>query len=281
MLDTCLTDEAKEITMTRNVLTLGGACAALLLSACNSSDSSPAAPATQVVTPPPAAAATEGSWSGSIDTPLPGSRGLRAVFLPDGNFWMTYTREGSGSIAGIIQGQGHSGDGGFSASDATLLSLEDNLPSRVNLTASAVAGSSLSGTLQRAGEAPVVTLPDPATFSALYELSSQHTVTLADLAGLYSGLVTNAAGTTSATVTVDATGHFSGSNSEGCSLSGDAVAPASGNVFTLTMRFGSEAACGANGGVEAGGVINLEAGQLTVLALDASHLNSFIFNGSR
>lgn len=267
--------------MTRNVLTLGSACAALLLSACNDSGSSPAAPATQVVTPPPAAAAAiEGSWNGSIDTPTAGSRGLRAVFLPDGNFWMTYTRADSGAIAGIIQGRGDNHDGGFSASGATLLSLEDNVDTRIELTASAVAQSALSGTLQLASAAPAVSLPDPSAFSATYAPSPQPAPTLADLAGLYSGLVTNASGTTSATVTIGAGGHFSGSNSEGCSLSGDAGAPA-GKVFTLTLRFGDEAACGANSGLEASGVLVYDANQVTVLALDGSRRNSFIFNGNR
>lgn len=266
--------------MTRKVLTLGGACAALLLSGCGSSGSG-TAPATPVVTPPPAAAASDGNWSGSVDTPLAGSRGLRAVFLSDGSFWMTYTREGSGSIAGIVQGQGHTTDGAFSASDATLLSLEDNLTTRVDLNASAVAQSSLGGTLLLAADAPVVTLPNPAAFSAVYDLSSRQTLTLADLAGNYTGVITNAAGTTSASVAVDTSGHFSGSNSDGCSLSGDASAPASGNVFNIALRFGDEAACAANSGVEANGVISLEANQITALALDSTRSNSFIFNGSR
>lgn len=265
--------------MTRTVLTLGGVATALLLTACGGSSGS--ADSTQAVTPGPTPTASEGSWTGSIDTPQEGSRGLRAVVLPDGRFWMTYTRLDSGGIAGILQGQGVLSGNTFTATDATLLSLEDDTGTRINLAAGAVPQSSLAGTLTLASEAPAVSLPSPAQFSALYQLTSGQNMTLADLAGLYNGNITTGAGVETASVTIAPDGTFSGSNSAGCSLAGSAQPPAGGNVFTVTLHFGSEAACGANLGIEADGVLTLETGQVTVLALDSGKTNSFIFNGSK
>lgn len=267
--------------MTRTVFTLGGVTAALLLTACGGSSDS--AESTQAVTPGPVATATasEGSWTGSIDTPLAGSRGLRAVVLPDGRFWMTYTRTDSGSVAGIVQGQGVLSGNTFTATDATLLSLEDDTGTRVDLTAGAVPQSSLAGTLALATDAPAVSLPSPANFSALYRLTSGQTLTLADLAGLYSGAITTAAGVETATVTIADSGVITGSSSAGCSIAGNAQAPASGTTFTVALNFGSEEACGANQAFAADGVLTLETHQVTMLALDAGKTNSFIFNGSK
>ncbi|MCC2636353.1 MAG: hypothetical protein K0Q68_72 [Moraxellaceae bacterium] len=267
------------MTKTRTVFTLGGFATALLLAACGGGSGSTESPNT--ITPGPVATASEGSWTGSIDTPQPESRGLRAVILPDGRFWMTYTGADSGSVAGIVQGQGALSGTTFTATDATLLSLEDDLSTRVDLAAGAVAQSSLTGTLTLAGDAPAVNLPSPAQFSALYQLSSGQTLTLADLAGVYSGDITTATGVDTATVTIAPDGTLSGSNSAGCSLAGNTVAPAGGNVFTVSLHFGDEAACGANQAIAAEGVLTLSTAQVTVLALDSSKTNSFIFNGSK
>lgn len=267
------------MTRTRTVFTLGSVATAFLLAACGGSSGS-AASASALPTGP-ATTASEGSWTGSIDTPLADSRGLRAVILNDGRFWMTYTRTDSGSVAGIVQGQGALSGHTFTATDATLLSLEDNLPTRVDLAAGTVPQSSLAGTLTLATDAPAASLPSPATFSALYQLSSGHAVTLADLAGTYSGAITTGAGIDTATVTVVADGSFSGSNTAGCSLAGNTLEPAGGNVFTVSLHFGDEAACGANQSIAADGVLTLSAGQVTVLALDSGKTNSFIFNGSK
>lgn len=267
--------------MTRTVFTLGSIATAFLLSACGGSSDS--APSTSTLPPGPTTTVTtsEGNWTGSIDTPLAGSRALRAVILPDGRFWMTYTRTDSGGVAGIVQGQGALSGNTFTATGATLLSLEDDTGTLIDLTAGAVPQSSLAGTLALASDAPAVSLPSPAHFSALYQLTSGTTLTLADLTGLYSGEITTGAGIETASVTIADTGAITGSNSAGCSLSGNAQAPAAGNAFTVTLRFGDEASCGANQAIESEGVLTLSSGQVTALALDSSKTNSFIFNGSK
>lgn len=265
--------------MTRTVLAIGGLAATLLSAGChNDSDS----PATSRKTPPPAAiTGPEGSWSGTIDTPDPGSRQLHAVVLADGDFWMLYTRAGSGSVGGIVQGNGSSEDGVFRATAARLLSLEDDRAGSADLEARFVPGSSLGGTLTPVGEAGPVTLPAPATFSSLYQLAHRTALTLTDLAGHYSGIITTRAGAESANVTISEAGAIAGASSGGCSLAGQAAAEGQGNVFRFNVSFGNEAACGHNAATQVFGIVTLEVDKATAVAMDLARNNSFIFTGIR
>lgn len=267
--------------MTRTVIATAGLAATLLFTGCHSdSDNPPPAPGKS--RQPPAATLTgaEGSWAGTIDTPLAGSRNMQAAILGDGTFWMVYTKAGSGSVGGILQGTGTSEDGVFSVEDATLLSLEDDIVSTAGISASFVTGSSLAGTLTSAAATPG-SLPSPATFSSLYQLAYNAAVSLPDLAGQYTGNITTKAGTEAATVTIDEAGAIAGAISSGCSLEGQADAETHGNIFTLNAHFGSEPACGANATTQVFGIISLEVDKATALAMDISRNNSFIFTGNR
>lgn len=266
--------------MTRTVFALGSLGAALLLTACNgSSISGGDNPGT--VTPPPAAFAAAGSWAGTIGTPEAGSRIMKAVVTDDGSFWMVYNKADSGSVAGIVQGSGTITDGVYTVSGATLLSLEDNQQTTADLSADLVPQSSLIGTLTQAADGPAVALPTPAAFNALYQLASGQNLTLADLAGSYTGTITTKLGAESATVTIDDTGAITGSNDSGCTLTGQAEAQSQGNVFNVSVTFGSEDACALNKGVDVEGVVTLDVNKATAVAMDSAHTNSFIFTGLR
>jgi hypothetical protein len=267
--------------MTRNVFLIGSLGAALLCTGCGSDSSSPgAAPA-----PSGAAGLTrtfgpEGSWAGTIDTPTAASRNMQAAVLDDGTFWMVYFKEGSNGIGGILQGSGKVDHGTFTVSDATLLSLEDSVSGTADIAASFVKKSRLGGSITvDEGAAPA--LPSPATFSSLFQLSSNTRLTLRDLAGSFTGNITTQLGTESATVDISDSGAITGSNASGCSLSGQAERPPRGNIFKVDVRFGSETACGLNANVEVFGVVSLEVDKATVLAMDIGRSNSFIFTGLR
>lgn len=261
--------------MTRTVLILGSLGAALLLAACNDDDAPFAGTGTPVT---PAASAATGSWQGSIDTPLANSRTARAVVLADGSFWMTYSQVGAATTAGIIRGTGSSDGSVFSVDNATLISLEDGSRSVADITANFVGRSSLNGTITQEG---TTALPSPATFSSLYRSAFDQTLTLADLAGIYEGVITTGLGEESASFAIDASGALAGGSASGCSVNGQATAQPSGNVFNINASFGSEDACGANRAVSVVGILSLEVDTLTALALNDGSTNSFIFTGTR
>lgn len=260
--------------MTRNVLIVGSLGAALLLGACNSSDDAGAAPGT--VTPVGTAAA--GSWQGSIDTPAANSRAVKAVVLPDGSFWMVYSLQGDPSTAGVIRGTGSTDGSNFTVSDATLLSLEDGQQTTADIAATFANRASFAGTITQDGS---TALTSPASFSTTYRSVFDKHLTLADLAGTYDGVITTKLGEESASVAINDTGAFAGSNASGCSVAGQATAQPAGNVFNVTATFGSEDACGSNKQVSVVGILSLEVNAVTVLALNGDASNSFIFSGTR
>lgn len=263
--------------MTRNVLTLGALSAALLLAACDD-DSAPAA--ARAPSPAPATVAAEGSWQGKINTPAANSRDMKAVVLKDGAFWMVYSMEGSSTVTGVLRGTGSVEDGVFTVNGASLLSLEDgHRKTTANVVANFVSKSSFSGTITQ--DPAMALLPSPAEFSSLYQLEYDQQLSLADLVGTYSGIITTKLGPENATVTVDEAGLIEGSNTSGCSLNGAAEQEPSGNVFNVAVRFGSEDACGANKNVEVVGIVSLEVDKVTALAMDVARSNSFIFVGTK
>lgn len=267
--------------MTRTVLTLGGIAATLLLTACQSDSGDTAPPTGATPTPGSVLTGAEGSWAGTIDTPTAGSRQLQAAVLDDGRFWMVYSGAGDGRIGGILQGTGTTASGVFTVDDATLLSLEDDTSSSADIKATFTTGSRFEGSITPAAGTAPVSLPSPALFSSLYQLTYNTALSLGDLAGQYTGNITTRAGTETATVTIDADGDIAGASSSGCLLTGKAAAEPQGNLFELDATFGNEPACGGNATTQVFGIITLEADKATALAMDSLRSNSFIFTGTR
>jgi hypothetical protein len=266
--------------MTRNVHlagSLGAAllCTTILLTACGSDSSVSAAPGT--VAPPPGTAAA-GSWQGSIDSPSPGSRAIKAVVLPDGSFWMVYSLTGDASTAGIIRGTGTTDGTNFTVADALLLSLEDGKQTTADIAATFTGQSAFNGSITQDGS---TALTSPASFSSLYRTAFNQTLTLADLAGTYEGVITTKLGEESATIAIDTSGAIAGGSTSGCSVNGQATAQPTGNVFNITATFGTEDACGANKESSVVGIMSLEVDTATALALNGDGSNSFIFTGIR
>jgi hypothetical protein len=229
------------------------------------------------VAPPPGTAAA-GSWQGSIDTPNPGSRSVKAVVLPDGSFWMVYSLVGDASTAGIIRGTGSTDGSTFTVDDAALLSLEDGQQTTADVAATFTGQSAFNGSITQAGS---TALPSPATFSSLYRTAFNQTLTLADLAGTYEGTITTTLGEETATLAIDTSGAIAGGSASGCTVAGQATAQPAGNVFNINATFGSEDACGDNKAVNVVGILSLEVDTATALALNGDNSNSFIFTGIR
>lgn len=278
--------------MTRNVLTIGGLSAVLLLSGCGS-DSNSAADAPGATTPPPTttpASGAQGSWRGTINSPTPSSRLLETIVLDDGTLWMAYSTANDPAqtdalinAAGIIKGSGTPDEttGTFNVTNARQLSLEDNVRTGVDVNASFVTGSSVSGSITRDPGPGTTALPSPADFSTLYRMAYNSNLTLQHLAGTYQGSLSTTLGKHSASLTIDDSGAITGSDNTGCTMSGTATPRARGNVFDLALTFGNEAGCGTNAATEMAGVVSLESSRIGALALDDDMRKAFIFAGNR
>lgn len=278
--------------MTRKVLTLSAVGAILLLSGCGSdSDSGTDAPG--ATTPPPSttpAAGVQGTWRGSINSPTPSSRLLETIVLSDGTVWMAYSNANDPTqtdallnAAGIIKGNGTPDETArtLSITNARQLSLEDNVRVGVDINASFVTGSSLSGSITRDEGPGSTALPSPADFSSLYRMAYNNNYTLQHLAGTYQGSLSTTLGKNSATLTITETGAITGSNNTGCTMTGTATQRDRGNVFDLALTFGAEAGCGTNASTEMEGVVSLESSRIGALALDDDMRKAFIFAGNR
>lgn len=280
--------------MTRKVLTLGGLCASLMLSACGSGSSSSSgttSPGT-VVTPPTTTAPSgvQGSWRGVINSPTPSARVLETDVLDDGTVWMAYSTANDPAqtdallnAAGVIKGSGTPDldTGTFHVTSAREISLEDNTRTSINIDASFVTGSSLSGSITRDAGAPPTALVSPADFSTLYRTAYNNNLTLAHLAGTYQGSVTTNLGKHSAALTLDGAGALTGNDSTGCTITGTATPRSRGNIFDLALAFGTEGGCGGNAGTAFTGILSLEAGRAGVMAMDTDLKKAFLFVGNR
>lgn len=278
--------------MTRNVLILSGLCAALQLAGCGSGSSSSDSTPGASVPPPTTTAPTgvQGSWRGNINSPTPNSRLLETIVLDDGTLWMAYSTANDPvqtdallNAAGLIKGSGTPDEaaGAFNVSSARQLSLEDGTRAAISVSSTYVTGSTLSGSITRDPGAPATALPSPASFSSLYRTAYNNNLTLAHLTGTYQGSLSTTLGKHSASLTVDAAGAVTGSDNTGCSITGTATARSRGNVFNISLTFGSEAGCAANAGVSQQGVLSLESGRAGIMAADTDMKKAFIFVGNR
>jgi hypothetical protein len=279
--------------MTRKVLTLGAFSVALLLAGCGSDSDSIGGSLTPtpgqgqnlppITTSPPSG--FEGSWQGTINTPLASSRAMEAVILDDGTFWMAYAKD-AGEIlhaAGIIQGKGSGNNGNFTLTGGTLISLEDN-NSRAGIAVSAdyVTGSSLNGTVTQIAPNGSISLPSPASFTTLYQLAYNNNLKLVHLAGNYPGQLTTNVGKRGGHLNIRESGEITGGTAGGdCTLTGTAAERTRSNVFNFSITFGSEAACGANAGLTMSGVLSQETNRIAALAMDSGKTHSFVFVGHK
>jgi hypothetical protein len=274
--------------MTRNVLALSGLCAALLLSGCGSDSTILGGATTPPISTSPAEGA-EGTWRGNINSPTPNARLMEAFVLGDGDFWMVYANANDPAqtdallnAAGIVHGTAvPNDDGTLSISNARHISIEDGKRNTVNITGSFVTGSTLGGTLTQTPALPTSKLPSPADFSSLYRTAYNNNLTLAHLAGSYTGSLTSNAGKNSATLTIGGDGAIAGSDNNGCTFTGTASVRDRGNVFDVDLTMGAEAGCAALTNLAMGGVVSLETNRIGLIALDADEKQSFILVGNK
>jgi hypothetical protein len=179
-------------------------------------------------TPAPVASTAEGLWSGSTAT----NRTVVGVVLDDGTYYFLYSVPANPNlIAGVVQGTGVSNTGSFTSTNAKDFNLEGAGVLDATISGNYAARQSLSGTVLYSGVVG-------ATFTSTFDPAYDTTPSLASLAGTYTGQVGSSGGVESASVTIAATGAFSGASASGCSFTGTATPRANGNVFDQSVTFG-------------------------------------------
>jgi hypothetical protein len=190
--------------------------------ACESLPHRPSSPPTP--TPDPSAV---GLWEGTTST----NRTLTGLVLPDGTYYVFYSKVATPSvIGGVTQGAGSTLGSSFSSSNAMDFNGEGLGTTAGTVSASIVTRQSLNGSIGYASGQPVV-------FTAAYRVQFEATPTLAAVAGIYVGQALLATGPQNTTISVSSTGAIS-SNSNGCSMTGSAVPRSDANAYNVTLTFG-------------------------------------------
>jgi hypothetical protein len=202
------------------------------------------------------------------------------LVLEDDSFWALYGTQTAGTffVTGFIQGQGASNAGAFNSSNAR--DFGPSPPLALSISATYVAGTSISATLAAAGGS--VTFNGSAIPAARFNYAA--TPTIASIAGTWNDLTTNIGAT--ADVTISATGAITGTT-QGCSFTGTIVPRPSGkNVFNVALTFGPAPCTLANQSRTGVAVTYLVNGSgptrgLIVAGVDGARNNGLLLAGTR
>lgn len=184
----------------------------------------------------PQASHAQGAYEGTVGT----SARFQLLLLENGTYYMLFgTGSGSAFVPqGMVTGTGTETSSSVYAATNTYTPPAPAPSSTIELTADYVADVSFSGTLRIAtgGGAGATQSFSGAPISAtLYHYSTA--AQLADVTGTWAVSV---GGITDSTMTVNATGAFSGVDTAGCTYTGTLTPRASGkNVFNLTYQEGA------------------------------------------
>lgn len=214
------------------------------------------------------AASAEGLWAGTTDT----NRTVKALVLDDGVYWALYSESSNPSIiAGVVQGNSSSQNGGFISSNARDFNLQTGIL-EATINGSYAMKQSLNGTIayQTGGQN---------TFTMTYDSDYDLTPDMNAVAGTYAGFVT---ASETVTVIVSTNEAISGNSSTGCTFSGSFSPRKHGNVFDITIKFDGQPGCSI-GTETVNGIAFYDAGtkQLRSAALNGNRTDGFVFIGTK
>jgi hypothetical protein len=164
------------------------------------------------------------------------------VALDDGRFYTEYSSSSQSTlIAGVVAGNVNSASGTLSSGSGYDYNLEGQGVNAVTLSGSYTAKQSMKASVAYANGAK-------SDFSGTYDSSYDTTPTQAAVVGTFKGssAINVNSGTRTAfdsiTLTVDANGGITG-NGTNCAFTGVIKPHASGNVYDISLTFGSGAGC--------------------------------------
>ena len=252
--------------MYKHLVSILGIALTLTVGGCGGDSDSTPAP-----TPTPAASSAEGLWSGSTNT----NRTIGGVVLDDGTYYVLYSVPANPNVlAGMVQGNGTSNNGSFTSANARDFNLEGFGVLSATISGSYAERQSLSGSITYSGGGVT-------TFTSTFDPAYDTTPSLASLAGTYTGQAGSIGGVQSATVTVAATGVFTGVEADGCSFTGTATPRVRGNIFDQSVTFGG-APCEFAGSTLVGiAYLDVPNHRLYGAAPASNRTNAVIFSGTR
>lgn len=217
-------------------------------------------------------ATAEGFYTGSSSN----GRSLSGVVLDDGRYWLMYAPSSSSSvIAGVVQGNSTANGGTFASGDGRDFNLEGDGIADLTVAGSYVARQSISGNLTYKGTT------QPYAFTVNYDASYAQPVTLAAIAGSYSGASGTLFENETASFTVSATGTINGMGASGCRFTG-AVAPrGTVAVYNLTLSFLGGVCEQGSSTISGIAYTDPKTQQLFVAALNAERSNGALFMGKK
>jgi predicted small lipoprotein YifL len=221
----------------------------------NSTPTAAVAPAVQ--------ATAEGLYTGKSSA----NEAIEGLVTADGHYYVLF---GTGNVInGVVLGQGASNNGSFSSLNGKDFVIGQSAPSNVTVSASYVAKTSLNGSLTGPGGTE--------TFTATYNSTYDTTVTPAQVARTYSGSAATLAGSQSATLTLNASGNWTGV-SGACQFAGGQRNPSSTTAFDLQLTFAGTGCQYAGQTLAGEGVFDLANKQVFVV-IPTNDNNVIIFVG--
>lgn len=170
----------------------------------------------------------EGLWLGSTGD----GRAITGLVFENGLYYILYSLVGdTGTIAGVVQGNGSTSGANFSSGNARDFNLEGSGVLVATVAGTVAAQSTFAGTVTYG---PGLTNTFAATYDSDYEL----TPSLSTVAGTYGGEVAFSLGVEPATITIAANGALSGTGDSGCTVSGSISPRARGNAYNVSITFG-------------------------------------------
>jgi hypothetical protein len=178
--------------------------------------------------PPITRTTAEGLWDGK----LANGANFSGVILDDGTYWFVYERSATDeTLAGVMQGTGVSSNGTYTSTAGIDINFGNHTMTAGSLSGTYAPQSSFAGTVVRGGA--------PTTFTSNYVSDYDQPISLAAVAGTYSGLALTAIEFNPATVTVTASGALTGIASP-CTYTGTVAPRGNTTILDVTIAFGGQ-----------------------------------------
>ncbi|MBJ9624320.1 hypothetical protein [Burkholderia multivorans] len=200
---------------------------ATMLAACGGGDGDGAGNSSPAPAPTPKASEARGIYTGNSAS----GDSLTGVVLDTGAYYFVWV---NGNSIGVVQGNSTASQGRFNSTDAKNFYIAQNTVLDGSITATYAAKGNISGSISPAsGNGSGVSFA--LTYSSVYDQAPN----LSAIAGRYYGAGGSVKAGESVTLTINPDGTYVGAGPSGCAFSGNVQPHATGNVYDVTVKFGS------------------------------------------
>ncbi|MBE0558610.1 MAG: hypothetical protein IH628_15395 [Proteobacteria bacterium] len=213
----------------------------------------------------------EGLWSGSTAS----DQTLTGFILDDGTYYILYSPQGNSAlVAGYIQGNGTSSDGGFTSGNARDFNFQGFGVLPATVSGSYTEKQAFTGSVTY-GSSNVV------TFSTSYNMNYEAVPLLSALSGTFSGQSATSAGAVNTAFGISANGVVSGTSTNGCTVTGTATPRTHGNIFDLSLTFGATPCSMPNQTLTGMAYYSVSTRRLLAATQNGTRTEGFLFVGSK